>query len=329
MTVNDRNMGFGVGNSSAVEEMQRSIAKVAPFPFPVLIQGETGTGKELVARQIHALSGRSPLVSVDCTGLSGELFASELFGHERGAFTGAVSTRIGLLESAGNGTVFLDEVGELSLELQARILRFLQEKEYRRLGSNQFRSSRCRVLAATHQDLRALVTARRFREDLYQRLNAIAISTPPLRDRLDDVECLIRYFQTKHSIEFKLDDLAKDALYRYHWPGNIRELENLTIRLGVMLPGQVITRRELPSSITGGIDDRVSNPQGNSRLESSGTPRQELSLSAIQNQRILEVVRSTGGRMEEAASILGIGRTTLYRKLQMLGTERRTAVVSA
>ncbi len=322
MTVNDRNMGFGVGSSSAVEEMQRSIAKVAPSSFPVLISGETGTGKELAARQIHALSGRSPLVSVDCTGLSGELFASELFGHERGAFTGAFSTRVGLLESAGDGTVFLDEVGELSLELQARMLRFLQEKEYRRLGSNQFRSSGCRILAATHQDLRTLVATHRFREDLYQRLNVIVISTPPLRDRLEDLEMLIRHFQAKHSIEFKLGEAARDALYRYSWPGNVRELENLTIRLGVMFPGQVITRRELPSSFAAGADDRVLHPQSNSRQESNDVARQDLSLSALQNQRILEVIQSTGGRMDEAASILGIGRTTLYRKLRLLESER-------
>lgn len=325
MTVNDRNMRFGVGNSSAVEEMQRSIAKVAPFPFPVLIQGETGTGKELVARQIHAFSGRSPLVSVDCTGLVGELFASELFGHDRGAFTGAVSTRIGLLESAGTGTVFLDEIGDLSLELQARILRFLQEKEYRRLGSNQLRSSQCRILAATHRDLATLVEAGRFREDLYQRLKVITLTPPPLRNRLDDLEHLIGYFQSKYSVEFSFDKEVEYALYQYSWPGNVRELEHLTIRLGVMYPGQVISRRELPSNILEVVDSPLSNLRDNCPKPNPDIGRQGSSLRTLQNQQILETVKSTKGRMAEAAAILGIGRTTLYRRLRALGVERGTS----
>lgn len=318
MNVNSRNIGFGVGNSSAAEEMQRSIARVAPFPFPVLLQGETGTGKELVARRIHSMSGRSPMVSVDCTGLSGELFASELFGHERGAFTGAVSARVGLLESAGNGTVFLDEIGELSLELQTRILRFLQEKEFRRLGSNQFRSSGCRVLAATHQDLRALVAAGRFREDLYQRLQVLRLVLPPLRDRISDLRELIDHFKLKHALEFSLDQAATEALHQYSWPGNIRELENLTIRLGVMHPNSVVSRIDLPSYVSSVTTASAINATAYPPESEKLAPSHDCSLRSMQNRHILEVVKSTQGRMEEAASILGIGRTTLYRKLQVL-----------
>ncbi len=318
MNVNSRNTRFGVGNSSAAEEMQRSIARVAPFPFPVLLQGETGTGKELIARRIHSMSGRSPMVSVDCTGLSGELFASELFGHERGAFTGAISARIGLLESAGNGTVFLDEIGELSLELQTRILRFLQEKEFRRLGSNQFRSSGCRVVAATHQDLRSLVAIGRFREDLYQRLQVLRIVLPPLRDRISDLRELIDHFKLKHALNFSLDQSATEALHYYRWPGNIRELENLTIRLGVMHSNSVVSFSDLPSYVISEITESSYNAKAYpSELENLSSLH-DCSLKSIQNRHILEVVKSTQGRMEEAASILGIGRTTLYRKLQAL-----------
>lgn len=308
--------------------MQRSVEQIAPHSYSVLIHGESGTGKELVAREIHRTSGRSSFVAIDCTSLSGELFASELFGHERGAFTGAVSSRVGLLESAGSGTVFLDEVGELSLGLQARLLRFLQEREFRRLGSNAVRQGHCRILAATHRDLRALVAQSRFREDLYHRLQVLTVQVPPLRDRLADIPELIRHFQVKHGLSFTLSSETMVTMYSHRWPGNIRELEHLTIRLGILHPDCLITNHELLAHIT-------INPHSNeadsimcaSPTESEAAKESRRSLRELERIRIHEVLAQTNGRMEEAAAILGIGRTTLYRRLRSV--EKEAAVASA
>lgn len=246
MTVNNREVTFRiVGSSPVVAELHQSIVAYAPLPFPVLIQGEPGTGKELIARELHRLSGRSPMITVDCAGLSSELFASELFGHERGAFTGAVTDRVGLVEVAANGTVFLDEVGELDLVLQARLLRFLQEKEFRRVGSNRVRTAECRILAATNRDLVAAVRAGQFRADLYERLRVIGISAPPLRERTSDIPSLIDFFSVKHSLSLKLTPAAMGRLYEYAWPGNVRELEHLVIRLGARFSGHPVDEHEV------------------------------------------------------------------------------------
>jgi DNA-binding NtrC family response regulator len=303
--------------------MQQSIDQIAPYSYSVLIHGESGSGKELVAREIHRTSGRTSFVAIDCTSLTGELFASELFGHERGAFTGAVSGRVGLLESAGAGTVFLDEIGELSLSLQARLLRFLQEKEFRRLGSNSVRQGNCRILAATHRDLRELVAQSKFREDLYHRLQVLSVIVPPLRERLTDIPDLIQHFQEKHNLSFSLSTEALVAMYSYRWPGNIRELEHLTIRLGILHPGSVITSREIAAHLNNGRSS-VECRFGTSACEIDIEEAKESgpSLRDLERIRIHEVLAQTNGRIDEAAAILGIGRTTLYRRLRTL--ERKT-----
>ena len=324
MTVNNREVTFRiVGSSPVVAELHQSIVAYAPLPFPVLIQGEPGTGKELIARELHRLSGRSPMITVDCAGLSSELFASELFGHERGAFTGAVTDRVGLVEAAANGTVFLDEVGELDLVLQARLLRFLQEKEFRRVGSNRVRTAECRILAATNRDLVAAVRAGQFRSDLYERLRVIGITAPPLRERRSDLQSLIDFFSVKHSLSLKLTPTALARLHEYAWPGNVRELEHLVIRLGARFSGYQVDEHEL-RCLTG--NDSYHNhvqPYGSSSRHDNNSAQAASSgfggsLAEIEMKRILEVLDQTDGQMGKAAEILGIGRTTLYRRLRKL-----------
>jgi DNA-binding NtrC family response regulator len=307
--------------------LQRRIAAIAPLSFSVLIQGEPGTGKEMIAQELHALSGRSPLITVDCTGLTGELFTSELFGHDRGAFTGAFTERVGLIEAAGQGTVFLDEIGELEPSMQSRLLRFLQEKEYRRLGSNKVRTSGCRIIAATNRNLTNAVREGTFRADLYERLRVIEITSPPLRERCDDLVRLISHFSTKHAMPIDLSLAALNRMREYSWPGNVRELEHLIIRLGTTCAGRAVTEDDLPPQWDA---DRL-YPSINRFAD--GTLRQGdpddphdrwtgASLEDVKMRRILQVVAETGGHLAKSAEILGIGRTTLYRRLKKIGACR-------
>jgi sigma-54 specific flagellar transcriptional regulator A len=240
------------GASQAMRAVHRLIEQVAPFDTNVLILGESGTGKEMVARHIHELSGRvaHPFVPVNCGAIPADLLESELFGHEKGAFTGALSTRVGRFEFAEGGTLFLDEIGDMSLQMQVKLLRVLQERSFERVGSNKTIRCNVRIIAATHRDLDAAIAAGRFREDLYYRLNVFPIQMPPLRDRLDDLPVLIEHLAQRQGPsagrQIQLDKSAMNCLARNRWPGNVRELANLLERLAILFPAQIITAADLP-----------------------------------------------------------------------------------
>jgi Nif-specific regulatory protein len=243
---------FMVGKSQAMKDVQQLIRKVAPSKASVLLLGESGTGKTLIARIIHELSTRAkyPFVKVNCTSLPENLLESELFGYERGAFTGASKSKAGRFEEAEKGTVFLDEIGELPLSLQAKMLRFLQDKEFERLGSTKTRKVDVRIIAATNKDLSDAVKDNSFREDLFYRLNVFPIQVPPLRERIEDTPLLIRHFLEKISKEYgrklRIAESAMDVLAKYEWPGNVREMENLIERLAIMVEGPEITVGDFP-----------------------------------------------------------------------------------
>ena len=240
------------GNSKAMRAVHRLIEQVAPFDTSVLILGESGTGKEMVARHIHELSGRAahPFVPVNCGAIPADLLESELFGHEKGAFTGALSTRLGRFEFAEGGTLFLDEIGDMSLQMQVKLLRVLQERSFERVGSNKTIRCNVRIIAATHRDLDAAIIAGRFREDLYYRLNVFPLQMPPLRERLDDLPILIDHLVERQNLSagrpIQLDPSAMGCLARNRWPGNVRELANLLERLAILFPAQTICAVDLP-----------------------------------------------------------------------------------
>ncbi len=240
------------GTSRAMRAVHRLIEQVAPHDTNVLILGESGTGKEMVARHIHELSGRAghPFVPVNCGAIPADLLESELFGHEKGAFTGALSTRLGRFEFAEGGTLFLDEIGDMSLQMQVKLLRVLQERTFERVGSNRTLRCNVRIIAATHRDLDSAISAGRFREDLYYRLNVFPIQMPPLRERLEDLPVLIEHLVQRQEQmggrHIKLDKQAMNCLARNPWPGNVRELSNLLERLAVLYPLQAISAEDLP-----------------------------------------------------------------------------------
>jgi two-component system response regulator HydG len=285
--------------------------RVARYDSCVLITGESGTGKELLARFVHARSPRAKdlFLGVNCASLPDSLLESELFGHKVGAFTGAIHDRVGLFEAAGNGTVFLDEIGEVSPAMQAKLLRVLQEREVVRLGENRPRKVKARIVAATNRKLAAEVRAGRFREDLYYRLRVVELEVPPLRERRDDILPLARHFVRRlaQKLELpglRLDASALDALLDYQWPGNVRELENALERASVLSQGSLITRDGLPNEVL--------------RRAASLAPeeRAERSLGEVEREHIQFVLESTGQNRSQAARILGIGPTTLWRKLK-------------
>lgn len=240
------------GNSFAMRAIHRLVEQVAPYDTNVLILGESGTGKEMVARHVHELSGRSshPFVPVNCGAIPADLLESELFGHEKGAFTGALSTRVGRFEFAEGGTLFLDEIGDMSLQMQVKLLRVLQERSFERVGSNRTILCNVRIIAATHRDLDAAIVAGRFREDLFYRLNVFPVQMPPLRERLEDLPVLIEHLLCRQGQNagrhIRLDKSAMQCLARNRWPGNVRELANLLERLAILFPDQTITAADLP-----------------------------------------------------------------------------------
>jgi len=240
------------GSSRAMRDVHRLIEQVAPFDTSVLILGESGTGKEMVARHIHELSHRArhPFVPVNCGAIPADLLESELFGHEKGAFTGALTTRLGRFEFAEEGTLFLDEIGDMSLQMQVKLLRVLQERTFERVGSNRTIRCNVRIIAATHRDLDAAISAGRFREDLFYRLNVFPVQMPPLRERLEDLPVLIEHLVQRHGQNagrrIRLDKGAMNCLARNRWPGNVRELANLLERLAILFPEQTISAGDLP-----------------------------------------------------------------------------------
>jgi DNA-binding NtrC family response regulator len=303
-----------VGHSERMKKVFRLISKVALQRHPVLIAGESGTGKELVARAIHAQGPwrDQPFVPVDCGALPPTLIESELFGHVKGAFTGATQSRRGLLATAGAGTVFLDEIGELPIELQSRLLRTLQEHEIRPLGSNERTRFEARIVAATNQDLDAAMKRGAFRKDLFFRLNVVSIKMPPLRERKEDIPALVRHFMESFGTEKSVKHISDEVLGRlmsYDWPGNVRELENCIQRAVSLGSGTFIQMQDLPSNLL-------------YHLGRTPSSRQELTtLQALEEQAIRQALRATGGDRVRAAKLLGIGKTTIYRKLKEYGME--------
>ena len=303
-----------VGSSGGMVEVYKMIARVAETDSTVLIQGESGTGKELIARAIHANSGRSsgPFVAIDTGSLAETLLESELFGHERGAFTGAIATKKGLLEQANLGTCFLDEIADLSPMMQSKLLRAIQEREIRRVGSETPRAIDVRIIAATKKALKPLVDAGTFREDLFYRLEVITIVLPPLRDRIEDIPLLSRYFVDKfgRTKERPVTGLSPDTiplLTRYAWPGNVRELEHVIERAIALTPYPIITPEDLPESI------RAAPVHNQARARGWET------LHDVEKNYILRVLEAHHQDQGETADILGIHRKTLFRKLRQYG----------
>ncbi len=301
-----------VGRSPQMLQVYKTIAKVADSKSTILIYGERGTGKELIARSIHYNSHRNhrPFIPVDCASLVETLMESELFGHVRGAFTGAHSTKKGLIEEADGGTLFLDEVGNLSLTVQAKLLRFLQEHEIKRVGGTESIKVDVRIIAATNQPLEPLIKANQFREDLFDRLNVVSISLPPLRERKEDIPLLANYFLRRFSQENQknvshFSPEALDLLTQYSWPGNVRELEHTIERAVILTNRPVILPEDLPKKIF-------------EEVKETGFkfPEKLLPLKEIEKRYVLKVLEETGGNKKKASEILGIDRTTLYRILE-------------
>ena len=304
-----------IGESRAWNEVLRQVDLVAPTDSTVLIRGETGTGKELIARQIHDRSPRrdKPFVAVNAAALTPDLVASELFGHEQGAFTGATQRRPGRVERAAGGTLFLDEIGDLTPDLQVKLLRFLQERRYERVGGTETHRANVRVVAATNRDLERLRADGRFRDDLFYRLNVFPILAPPLRDRPEDVPLLLSAFVARFSrkVNKRFDHIDRQTVLRsreYPWPGNVRELENLVERAAILCPGPVFSM----------------NPHA--QAETAAPGGDQTSLHAVVRAHILRALKRCNGKIygaDGAARLLGLKPSTLQAKLKKLGIDRK------
>jgi two-component system response regulator HydG len=322
-----RGMGDLLGESAEMEKLFRIVARVAQSMHPVLILGESGTGKELVARAIHAngLGAGKPFVPVDCGSLAPTLIESELFGHVKGAFTGAHRPNEGLLVAAGGGTVFLDEIGELPLDLQAKLLRALQEKEVRPLGGSHAVPIRARILAATHRDLTAMVEQQEFRRDLYYRLNVVKLKLPPLRERKEDIPLLAAHFLERNSREmgraFRLSGEALGFLVEFDWPGNVRELKNAIDRACNTTTGDVLEMAEMITLVTDAWKQarEAKTKPAESMKDAEGQAGRVMTLAEREKDAILSTLEQVKGDKLLAARLLDIGKTTLYRKLKEYG----------
>src|SRR5271168_364980 len=314
-----------LGNSDALQQVLGLVQMVAPTDATVLINGETGTGKELIAEAVHNSSRRSKgqFVKVNCAAIPAGLLESEMFGHERGAFTGAFAQRIGRFEMASRGTVFLDEVGEIPLELQPKLLRVLQEREFERLGSSRTLKSDARLIAATNRDLAEMVADHEFRADLFYRLNVFPILLPPLRDRRDDIPLLVRHFarQFARRMNRAIDTIPSETmnvLVSYHWPGNIRELQNLVERAVILSTGAVLNvpLRDLQSQPQIAVPTNAPN---------NGRPRNIETLEEVERRHVLHTLEATDwvvGGPKGAAVLLGLKRSTLQVRMEKLGIRR-------
>lgn len=342
-----------VGTSTRMRHVAQMIQKLGNCRWPALLLGETGTGKEVVARSIHGVMGQGPFVTIDCSALVGPLVESELFGHVKGAFTGAFANKTGLIELANGGTAFFDEIGELPLDLQAKLLRVLQEKEFRPVGSLVTRKSDFRIIAATNRDLAKEVERGTFRRDLFFRLNVVTVRIPPLRERKEDLPLLIEYFLDKFGRGQKLSVEALEAVLAFDWPGNVRELENCVQHLVAVNSGPMLHTADLPSAIQNHLAQRrFQDEHPEPQLEATdhnrtmaaaaaGTPfrlsmtfperrgfegpsqplRETASipilpLMEVERRAIMHTLEYARGDRAVAANLLGIGRTTLYRKLK-------------
>ncbi|MBY0503582.1 MAG: sigma-54 dependent transcriptional regulator [Bryobacteraceae bacterium] len=352
MTIEDQTRVL-IGQSARTRQLLRLIEKLGPAQWPVLLMGETGTGKEVVARRLHSARAAGPFVTIDCSAMVGPLMESELFGHAKGAFTGAQNQKLGLVEAATGGTAFFDEIGELPLDLQSKLLRLLQEKEYRPVGSVAARKADFRVVAATNRDLAKEVEKGTFRRDLYYRLNVVTVRLAPLRERREDIPALVSHFLASHGTRHQLSTDALETLLAYDWPGNVRELENGVAHMVAVNSGPYITVRDLPTGVQNFAMQR-GQPQARAAAaaapgllapgltvghhaghhagaapalapmveihsHSAPAPRFNgpiLRLAELERQHILRTLEYTRGDRITAASLLGIGRTTLYRKLK-------------
>jgi len=317
-----RNTEF-IGTSAVVEKLREQVQKFANTPFPVLIQGESGTGKELVAKALHDQSNRAdaPFLTVNCAAFTPELLEAQLFGHAKGAFTGASDARAGFFEDAGNGTLFLDEIGEFPVSLQPKLLRVLENGEFYRIGETRARMAEPRIIAATNRDLMDEIRTGNFRHDLYHRLSVLTLDLPPLRDRDDDALLLLEHFRQTYAdrmAPFSLDAAAEERWRGYSFPGNVRELRNIVIRLGAKFPGERVGLTELEAEL-----DSQSEVDADTMASIRGG---EFSLDQILDdweQRYIDAaLKLSDGNLSEAARLLGVNRTTLYSKIQRLSGQR-------
>jgi two-component system nitrogen regulation response regulator GlnG len=323
-----------IGQAPAMQEVFRSIGRLAGSSMTVLITGESGTGKELVARALHQHSPRAkqPLIALNTSAIASELLESELFGHEKGSFTGADARRIGRFEQANGGTLFLDEIGDMSPALQTRLLRVLAESEFYRVGGQTSIKVDVRVIAATNQDLARAVKESRFREDLYHRLNVIRINTPPLRQRREDIPLLLKHYMAEAAQELdapakSIDTEALDALQAYDWPGNVRQLVNASRRLTVTAPGRVISSADIPQELGGSESARLASQEWTRSLatwaerelsDADSDGLLETALPQFEKTLIQTAMAQANGSRQDAAKMLGWGRNTLARKMKSL-----------
>lgn len=343
-------LGAVVGRGSRMQIVLRQVERLGRYRWPVLLLGETGTGKEMIARALHEVDPRGPFVTIDCSSMVGSLMESELFGHAKGAFTGAAAQKTGLIELANGGTAFFDEIGELPLDLQSKLLRVLQEKEFRPVGALSNRRSDFRVIAATNRDLQREVEKGSFRRDLYYRLNVVTLRLPPLRERIEDLPALVEHFLERYGRGHTMSADVMAPLNAYPWPGNVRELENCVKHMVTVNSGPVLHTADLPSTMqnylvsqtaragahaagVGGVvvpmdrhwqtlsnlhsavasPNAVPIPPGfASTLDSSPI----VPLAELERREIMRALEYTKGDRVMAANLLGIGRTTLYRKLR-------------
>ncbi len=322
----DFKVGDIIGTGSAMSEIFKTIGVVSQSKTTVLIQGESGTGKELIAKVVHnSTSSSEPYIAINCSAIVDTLLESELFGHEKGSFTGAISKKLGKFELARYGTVFLDEISEMSINLQAKLLRVLQEMEFERVGGKDRVKVNARIIAATNKDIRKLVKEGKFRDDLYYRLNIVSMNIPPLRKRSEDISPLVDYLLKKinrdlHKNVVSVSREMMDIFMKYSWPGNIRELENLLVRAVVITKGQVLGKSDFPDL----LEDF---PEGENQSEtiSEGNEKDEdfeiCTIDEIEKKHIRRVIKKTGKNKGEICEILGISRPTLERKLEKYGIE--------
>jgi sigma-54 specific flagellar transcriptional regulator A len=333
-----------VGSSRAIQHVRKLIEQVADSEANVLILGESGTGKEVVARNLHYHSARRdhPFVPVNCGAIPGDLLESELFGHEKGAFTGAINSRDGRFALAEGGTLFLDEIGDMSLAMQVKILRVLQEKTFERVGSNNSHTTNVRIIAATHRNLEDAIREGAFREDLYYRLNVFPIDMPPLRERVEDIPLLVnelvRRIEHEKRGSVRLSPGAVYSLCQYHWPGNVRELANLVERLAIMHPFGVVEAGDLPEKFR--LDEDIDVEHIGEALVGAPVTPDDLDprlprsginlkrhLSSLEINYIRQALNDSGGVVAHAAKRLGMRRTTLVEKLRKYGLQRNSQAV--
>jgi len=320
-----------VGQSPQIAAIRRLIEKASRNRLPVLLLGETGTGKEVVARAIHEVNPRGQFVPIDCGALVGTLMESELFGHAKGSFSGAVENKKGLVELADGGTAFFDEIGDLPLEMQVKLLRLIQEREFRPVGSLHWRKIDLRIIAATHRDLKTEAAAGRFRQDLYYRLNVMSIHLPPLRDRREDIPLLLGHFidlgLADGLPEFCAGDDVMRAMMSYDWPGNVRELKHCVDRMAALRSESALQMADLPTALryranASALADLSEvleeHPFGEFVMR---RPSPVISIPDSEQQAIRNALAQTRGERAKAAALLQIGRTTLYRKMKQYGIE--------